>query len=62
MTDDEPLARAPAHVIGQSLDAMSLREFEERLALLRGEILRLEAARERKRAALDAAGSIFDVR
>ena len=62
MTDDEPLARAPAHVIGQALDAMSLHEFEERLALLRGEILRLEAARERKRAALDAAGSIFHVR
>ena len=59
MTDDEPRAAAPAHAIGQPLDTLSLHEFDERIALLRAEIARLEAARDRKRAALDAAGSIF---
>ncbi len=59
MNDDEPRARAPVHEIGQPLDTLSLHEFEDRLALLHAEIARLEAARDRKRAALDAAGSVF---
>ena len=60
MTDDDrPRAPAAFHEIGQPLDTLSLHEFEERLAGLRAEIARLEAARDRKRAALDAAGSIF---
>ena len=62
MTDGEPRATTPAHMLGQPLDTLSLHEFEERIALLRAEITRLEAARERKRAALDAAGSIFGPR
>lgn len=62
MMDDEPRAGAPAHAIGQPLDTLSLHEFEERIALLRGEIERLEAARDRKRVALDAAASIFGSR
>lgn len=62
MNDDEPRAAAPAHAIGQLLDTLSLHEFDERIALLRAEIARLEAARDRKRAALDAAGSIFGPR
>ena len=57
--DDRPRAKAPAHEIGQLLDTLSLHEFEERIALLREEIARLETARDRKRAALDAAGSVF---
>lgn len=59
MTDDDRPRTLPAHEVGQPLDTLSLHEFEERLALLRGEIARLEAARDRKRAALDAAGSVF---
>lgn len=59
MNDDEPRARASAHEIGQPLDTLSLHEFEDRLALLHAEVARLEAARDRKRAALDAAGSVF---
>ena len=62
MTDDEPRAEVPSHAIGQPLDTLSLHEFEERIALLRNEIARLEAACDRKRAALDAAGSIFGPR
>ena len=59
MNEDEPRARAIAHEIGQPLDTLSLHEFEDRLALLHAEIARLETARDRKRAALDAAGSVF---
>lgn len=62
MNDDDPRAPPTAHRIGQELDALSLHEFEERLALLRAEIARLEAARDRKRAALDAAGAVFGSR
>ena len=62
MNDDEARAVAPAHGIGQPLDTLSLHEFDERIALLRAEIARLEAARDRKRVALDAAGSIFSPR
>lgn len=57
--DDRPRPVAPTHVIGEALETLSLHEFEERLAALRAEIGRLEAARDRKRAALDAAGSVF---
>ena len=63
MTDDESRARALSpHEIGQPLNTLSLHEFEERIVLLRGEIARLEAARDRKRVALDAAGSVFGPR
>lgn len=59
--DDRPRAMA-VHEIGQSLDTLSLHEFDERLSLLRLEIARLEAARDSKRAAVDAASSIFGQR
>lgn len=57
--DDRPRAIAVVHELGQPLDTLSLHEFEERIALLREEIARLETARDRKRVALDAAGSFF---
>ena len=56
--DDAPRARA-THEVGQALDALSLHEIDGRVALLRAEIARLEAAAARKRQALDAAGSVF---
>ena len=54
-----PPTRRVVHDIGQALDALSIHEFDERIALLRAEIDRLEAARSRKRQALEAAGSVF---
>lgn len=58
--DDEPQARkAAAHRVGESLDALSLEELTERIALLHLEIARIEAAQEAKRVARDQAGSIF---
>ena len=56
--DAAPPVRA-AHEVGQPLDTLSLHEIDARIALLRAEIARLEAAAARKRQALDAAGSVF---
>lgn len=63
MADDEdrPKARI-AHVLGEPLDALSLHEFDERIALLQAEIERLKAARLAKRSAADVAGSVFKSR
>jgi uncharacterized small protein (DUF1192 family) len=57
-SDEKP--RPPAsHTLGQPLDALSIAEFDERIALLRAEISRLEAAREKKQAANAAAAAFF---
>jgi uncharacterized small protein (DUF1192 family) len=47
------------HNLGEPLDALSVDELTERIALLREEILRLEAARERKSASRAAADAFF---
>lgn len=56
--DDAP-RRKTTHEIGQRLDELSLHDFDERIALLRTEIERLETAKAVKKQALDAAGSVF---
>jgi uncharacterized small protein (DUF1192 family) len=48
-----------AHEIGQSIDTLSVHELEERIALLREEILRLEAAIKARQATKDAASAFF---
>ena len=57
--DDARPGPAPAHRVGEPLDTLSVADLAERIALLKGEIARLEAARDAKTAARDAAGSIF---
>ena len=60
--DDDPFApppKKPAHEIGQPLDQLSVAEIEERVALLRAEIARLEQARNAKAASRDAAAAFF---
>ena len=52
-------AKKLGHEVGQVLDDLSVFELEDRIALLRAEIERVEAAKQRKRQSLDAAGSIF---
>ena len=60
MAQDDDAPRKPvSHELGQKLDELSVRDFDERIALLRAEIARLEAAKAGKERALDAAGSIF---
>ncbi len=51
--------RSPSHVVGQDLSLLSITELEERVALLRGEILRLETAKAQKLDAKGAAQSFF---
>jgi uncharacterized small protein (DUF1192 family) len=57
--DDDRPRKKISHEIGQDLSLLSLEELNERIALLRGEIERLEAAATRKRASKDAANSFF---
>ena len=60
MFDDEPRPKGRgAHVLGEPLDDVSIRELDERMAVLRAEIERLEVAKRAKLAASDHAASIF---
>jgi len=52
--------KAPAtHEIGQTIDALSVHELEERIELLKAEIARLEAAIKARQATKDAASAFF---
>jgi uncharacterized small protein (DUF1192 family) len=57
--DEDRPGKAAAHEIGQDLSLLSVEELTARIALLRGEIERLESAVAAKRASRDAAASIF---
>ena len=57
--DDDRPRKKISHEIGQDLSLLSVEELAERIALLRGEIERLEAASAKKRASKDAASSFF---
>ena len=56
--DDRP-KRKIAHEIGQDLTLLSATELGERIALLKDEIVRLEADMEKKRAVKSAADAFF---
>lgn len=57
--DDEPVKKKLAHEIGQDVALVSVDELEDRIALLRAEILRLEAEVEKRRASRSAAEAVF---
>ena len=57
--DEDGPRRRVSHEIGQKLDDLSVNDFDERIALLRVEIERLQAARQAKQRARDDAGSVF---
>jgi uncharacterized small protein (DUF1192 family) len=59
--EDEPRP-VQTHEIGQDLSRLSVHELEARIALLRAEIERLEAAKSAKAAHLAAADSVFGKR
>ena len=57
MFDDDEAKKPKGHEVGMNLDAMSVEELTDRIALLEGEIARLKsaiAAREKTRSAADA--------
>lgn len=57
--DDDRSLKAPRHEIGQDLALLSVFELQERVALLKQEIARLEAAANAKDAAKNAAAAFF---
>lgn len=57
--DDEPKKKPRPHEIGQDLSLLSVDELSERIALLREEIVRLEAERAAKGATKSAAEALF---
>lgn len=59
MFDDEPVKKPKTHEVGMPLDTLSVDELTERIALLQGEIGRLEAAIEARKKTKDAANSLF---
>lgn len=57
--DEEPIGKMPAHEVGMVLDALSVDELRDRIALLREEIARLEKAIEIKTQSRSAADAVF---
>lgn len=57
--DDDRPRKKVSHEIGQDLSLLSVDELGERIALLQGEIERLNQAMAKKRASKDAANSFF---
>ena len=57
--DDDQPKRKISHDIGQDLTLLSVEELNARIALLQGEIARLEADIAGKRASRSAADEIF---
>jgi uncharacterized small protein (DUF1192 family) len=58
MFDDE-IKRPKGHEVGMPLDAMSVEELGERIALLKGEIVRLEQALTVREKTRSEAESLF---
>jgi len=56
--DDRPKKQAD-HEIGMDLSTLSVAELQERIGLLKAEIVRLEADIEKKGSTRDAAESLF---
>jgi len=57
--DDEPIRKKVSHEIGQDLYLLSAPELRERVALLQGEIARLEEAIAKKEQSRSAADQFF---
>jgi uncharacterized small protein (DUF1192 family) len=57
--DDEPRKKPKPHEIGQDLSLLSVAELNQRIALLRAEIERLEAELQAKGATKSAAEALF---
>ncbi|KAA0073682.1 DUF1192 domain-containing protein [Tardiphaga sp. P9-11] len=57
--DDDKPKQTVSHEIGQDLSLLSVEELAERIALLNGEITRLQSSMTLKRATRDAADRFF---
>ena len=61
MFDDDEVKKPKGHEVGMVLDAMSVEELTDRIALLEGEIARLRAAIDSKRKSKSAADAFFKI-
>jgi len=60
--EDEQVRKSPtSHEVGMALDALSVSELEQRIALLEGEIARLKAAIEARGNTRKAAEAAFKI-
>ncbi|MBZ0229744.1 MAG: DUF1192 domain-containing protein [Bauldia sp.] len=59
MFDEEQPKKKVAHLLGEDLSALSLDELDERIAVLKAEIARIEEAAGSKRASARIADSFF---
>ena len=57
--DENPRPKANQPIPGEDLYGLSVSELDERIAIYRSEIIRLEAERVKKQAETDAAHAIF---
>ena len=57
--DDELPKKKLVHEVGQDLTLLSVKELDERIAVLRGEIARLEGDKTRKQVSRSAADQFF---
>ena len=57
--DEDEIRRTPVHEVGMPLDTLSVDELTHRIAILKDEIARLEAAIETKNASRSAADAVF---
>ena len=57
--DDDRPRKKVSHELGQDLSLLSVEDLTERIALLAGEIERLQTALAKKRASKEAADSFF---
>lgn len=57
--EEEPPRKATPHEIGQDLSLLSVADLEERIALLRAEIARIEAELKAKGSTKQAAEALF---
>jgi uncharacterized small protein (DUF1192 family) len=61
MFDDEAVKKPKGHELGMILDAMSVEELADRIAMLEGEIARLRAVIDSKRKSKSAADAFFKI-
>ena len=59
MFDDDEVKKPKIHEVGMPIDTMSVEELNDRIALLRGEIARLEAAIAARKQTKSEADSLF---
>jgi len=57
--DDEEIRKPKGHEVGMMLDAMSVEELEERIAMLEREIARLRGAIDARKQTRNVADALF---